>query len=74
MLDLQPATVKTRLHRARKLIKDSLEAQIGPVLIDAFPFAGKRCDRLADAVLKDLVLISGNLLLRLASNIDVNRK
>ncbi|MGE0281321.1 MAG: RNA polymerase sigma factor [Rhizobiaceae bacterium] len=56
LLGLQPATVKTRLHRARKLVKDRLEAQIGPVLIDAFPFAGKRCDRLTQTVLKKLKL------------------
>jgi RNA polymerase sigma-70 factor (ECF subfamily) len=54
LLELQPATVKTRLHRARKLVKDRLEAQIGPVLVDAFPFAGKRCDRLTATVLKKL--------------------
>lgn len=54
LLSLQPATVKTRLHRARKLVKDRLEAQIGPVLVDAFPFAGKRCDRLTETVLKKL--------------------
>lgn len=56
LLGLQPATVKTRLHRARKLVKDRLEAQIGPVLVDAFPFAGKRCDRLTAAVLNRLGL------------------
>lgn len=56
LLDLPPATVKTRLHRARKLIRTRLEEQIGPVLVDAFPFAGTRCDRLTDAVLEKLGL------------------
>jgi RNA polymerase sigma-70 factor (ECF subfamily) len=56
LFDLQPATVKTRLHRARKMVRDRLEAQIGPVLMDAFPFAGKRCDRLTEAVLAKLGL------------------
>ena len=56
LLDLPPATVKTRLHRARKLIRARLEAQIGPVLIDAFPFAGARCDRLTEAVIAKLGL------------------
>jgi RNA polymerase sigma-70 factor (ECF subfamily) len=56
LLDLPPATVKTRLHRARKLIRARLEAQIGPVLIDAFPFAGTRCDRLTEAVMARLGL------------------
>ena len=56
LLDLPPATVKTRLHRARKLIRTRLEEQIGPVLIDAFPFAGARCDRLTEAVIEKLGL------------------
>lgn len=56
LLDLPPATVRTRLHRARKLIRTRLEEQIGPVLIDAFPFAGTRCDRLTEAVIAQLGL------------------
>lgn len=56
LLDLPPATVKTRLHRARKQIRVRLEEQIGPVLIDAFPFAGTRCDRLTESVIAKLEL------------------
>lgn len=51
LLGLKPETVRTRLHRARHLLKEQLERQIGPVLLDAFPFAGKRCERLTAAVL-----------------------
>ncbi len=54
LFEILPQTVKTRLHRARVLLKQSMEAQIGPALIDAFPFAGKRCDRLTAAVLASL--------------------
>ncbi|WP_028033029.1 RNA polymerase sigma factor [Chelativorans sp. J32] len=54
LLDLRPQTVKTRLHRARALLRRDIEAKIGPVLLDAFPFAGRRCDRLTAAVLKRL--------------------
>lgn len=54
LLGLEAGTVKSRLHRARKLVKERLEAQIGPVLVDAFPFAGERCDRLVRAVLARL--------------------
>ncbi len=56
LLDLPVATVKTRLHRARKLIRTSLEKQIGPVFLDAFPFAGTRCDRLTETVIASLGL------------------
>lgn len=56
LLGIQPATVKTRLHRARRLVRERLEAQVGPVLMSAFPFAGRRCDRLTEAVLARLGL------------------
>jgi RNA polymerase sigma-70 factor (ECF subfamily) len=46
--------VKTRLHRARAMLRDNVEKKIGPVVMDAFPFAGKRCERLTEAVLKRL--------------------
>ncbi len=51
LLGLRPETARTRLHRARHLLKEQLERQIGPVLLDAFPFAGKRCEHLTEAVL-----------------------
>ena len=54
LLDLQPDTVKTRLHRARRLVREELDKQIGPVLMDAFPFAGRRCERMTNAVLQRL--------------------
>jgi RNA polymerase sigma-70 factor, ECF subfamily len=54
LLGLRTATVKTRLHRARTLIRKELDARIGPVLLDAFPFAGRRCDRLTAAVMMKL--------------------
>ena len=55
-LGLKPETVKTRLHRARTMLRNSIEKKIGPVVMEAFPFAGKRCERLTDAVLKRLGL------------------
>jgi RNA polymerase sigma-70 factor (ECF subfamily) len=54
ILDLKPETVKSRLHRARTMLRDIVERKIGPVVMDAFPFAGRRCERLTDAVLKRL--------------------
>src|SRR4030081_3139885 len=56
LLDLKPETVKTRLHRARTMLRENVERKIGPVVMEAFPFAGKRCERLTDAVLKRLGL------------------
>jgi RNA polymerase sigma-70 factor (ECF subfamily) len=54
ILGLKPETVKTRLHRARTMLRDNVERKIGPVVMEAFPFAGRRCERLTDAVLKRL--------------------
>jgi RNA polymerase sigma-70 factor (ECF subfamily) len=54
LLGLKPETVKTRLHRARLLLRDELERQAGPLFKDAFPFAGQRCVRVAEAVLQRL--------------------
>jgi RNA polymerase sigma-70 factor (ECF subfamily) len=58
LLGVRPETVKTRLHRARALVRKALDDQIGPVLLDAFPFAGRRCERLTSAVMRRLGLES----------------
>lgn len=50
-LGLREETVKTRLHRARRLLRDALESSLAPALAETFPFAGARCDRLSEAVL-----------------------
>jgi len=57
--DLQPETVKTRLHRARRLLKEALAEHIGPRFGDLFPFAGQRCDRITNAVIERLNLQKG---------------
>jgi RNA polymerase sigma-70 factor (ECF subfamily) len=58
ILGLKPETVKTRLHRARTMLRDGIEKKIGPVVMEAFPFAGKRCERLTEAVLHRLGLVA----------------
>lgn len=54
LLGVKPETVKTRLHRARTMLRENVEKEIGPVMMDAFPFAGWRCERLTESVLKRL--------------------
>ena len=56
ILTLQPATVKTRLHRARRLLRQALDEQLASTLTDAFPFEGRRCKQTADIVLQRLQL------------------
>ena len=54
LLNLRTETVKTRLHRARAMLRDNVERKIGPAVLEAFPFAGQRCARLTHAVLHRL--------------------
>jgi RNA polymerase sigma-70 factor, ECF subfamily len=51
-LGLRPAMVKYRLHRARRLLRKALDAQLVPALTDAFPFDGMRCAWMTDAILQ----------------------
>lgn len=51
---LRPETVKTRLHRARGLLRKNLEQNFGPLLTETFPFGGSRCERMADRVIARL--------------------
>jgi len=55
-LGLPENTVKTRLFRARRHLRESLGEQIAASLGDTFPFAGARCARLGEAVLGRLGL------------------
>lgn len=56
LLGVRPETVKTRLHRARRLLKAALADHIGPLFSDVFPFEGKRCERVTNAVVQRLAL------------------
>jgi RNA polymerase sigma-70 factor (ECF subfamily) len=50
-LDIRPETVKTRLHRARRLLRSALQDSLAATLGEAFPFLGPRCARMTEAVL-----------------------
>jgi RNA polymerase sigma-70 factor (ECF subfamily) len=53
-LGLRPETVKTRLHRARRLLRQSLEKTLSAAVSEVFPCAGARCARITEAVLARL--------------------
>lgn len=53
-LDLRSETVKTRLHRARKLMRAAIEKQLAGSLSALFPFDGARCASMADRVVEAL--------------------
>jgi RNA polymerase sigma-70 factor (ECF subfamily) len=46
VLNLSQDVVKTRLRRARALLRRKLRAAVGPLGREAFPFAGQRCQRM----------------------------
>lgn len=53
-LAIKPETVKTRLHRARRLLRAALQQRLSPVFSEIFPFDGKRCAGMADRVIARL--------------------
>ncbi|MDQ5858386.1 MAG: RNA polymerase sigma factor [Acidobacteriota bacterium] len=46
VLNLSQDAVKTRLRRARALLREKLHAAVGPLGREAFRFAGERCQRM----------------------------
>ena len=56
LLGLGEPTVKTRLHRARRMLRELLGDQIAASLNDVFPFERQRCDLLVERVLKKVGL------------------
>ncbi|HYD25544.1 MAG TPA: RNA polymerase sigma factor [Croceibacterium sp.] len=53
-LGVKPETVKTRLHRARRQLREALDARVASTLVGAFPFLGDRCERIVARVLARL--------------------
>ena len=43
--------MKTRLHRARRMLRNALQDNVAATLTDAFPFLGARCERMTEAVM-----------------------
>jgi RNA polymerase sigma-70 factor (ECF subfamily) len=53
-LGILPQTIKTRLYRARRLMRLAIQKELGGALDDLFPFDGQRCVHMADRVLMRL--------------------
>ena len=56
LLGLGEPTVKTRLHRARRMLRQILGDQVAASLNDVFPFERQRCDLLVERVLRQVGL------------------
>jgi RNA polymerase sigma-70 factor, ECF subfamily len=52
---MKAETVKTRLHRARALLRRALVKQLEPSLEGVLPFEAMRCDRVVSAVLARII-------------------
>jgi RNA polymerase sigma-70 factor (ECF subfamily) len=50
-LGIPQATVRSRLFRARAILRESLARDLDNATVEVFPFAGARCDRIVAAVL-----------------------
>ena len=55
-LGIPAATVKTRFHRARALLRQALQAEAANLLPDLYAFDGTRCDRIVAGVMRRLQL------------------
>lgn len=51
-LEISPALVKTRLFRARQMLRLALQRDVKAGLQDSFAFEGGRCDRMVNIVLQ----------------------
>jgi RNA polymerase sigma-70 factor, ECF subfamily len=54
-LGIPQETVKTRFHRANRLLRESLSEHFGAIWDNAFPFGGAHCDRIVANVLARLL-------------------
>jgi RNA polymerase sigma-70 factor, ECF subfamily len=51
LLEIKPATVKTRFHRARRMLQELLHRKLDDVARDTFPLGGQSCDAIVGTVL-----------------------
>jgi RNA polymerase sigma-70 factor (ECF subfamily) len=53
-LDTSQSAIKTRLFRARRLLRKTLELRMLNTLADIYPFGGRRCESMAVKVIQGL--------------------
>jgi RNA polymerase sigma factor (sigma-70 family) len=59
-LSLKVETVKTRLYRARRRLREALDDQLADVMVGTYPFLGARCARITEAVLARMASGAGD--------------
>ena len=58
ILNVTEGVVRTRLHRARAMMRDRLSRRAAAGLESAWPFAGARCDRVVAAVMAEISMLT----------------
>jgi RNA polymerase sigma-70 factor (ECF subfamily) len=53
-LEIDPGTVKTRDHRARRLLREALAPEMSTALAGTFPFAGADCAAMTERVIAEI--------------------
>src|SRR5262249_59432694 len=59
-LTIRPETVKTRLHQARRLIREAIEKRLSASFRELYPFDGARCAHMPDPLTDPLKLPPSN--------------
>jgi RNA polymerase sigma-70 factor, ECF subfamily len=59
ILQIPPATVRSRFFRARSLLREALAREMDTAYEDAFGFDGERCDRIVSGVLDRVARATG---------------
>jgi RNA polymerase sigma-70 factor (ECF subfamily) len=59
-LGISEENVKTRLHRARALLRKEIYARAGATSTAAFQFMGARCDRMVENVMQRIAQLTSN--------------
>ncbi len=54
-LDVSEDVIKTRLSRARAMLREGITSRAGITLASIFPFGSSRCDRVVDAVMSQIL-------------------
>ncbi|MCC6776091.1 MAG: RNA polymerase sigma factor [Hyphomicrobiales bacterium] len=67
-LELLPETVKTRLYRARRLLREAMQQNLGSAVKDVYAFDGLRCERVTNAVLARLGMVVRSQRIRAAAS------
>lgn len=57
-LEIRQETVKTRLHRARRQLREALASRVSAAQVEAFQFMGARCARMTEVVMVRIAALS----------------